>query len=1110
MTLYIDSTNYKTNIDIGNSGRYMMPLEVLPFNSFGVDKNISVPTKFIVPLESGIAFSLGDSIAYDYRRTRLIETDNDSDIVRRDINASFIPAAYYPDGSVKILHIHTDIRYVENEPLKYHLEWYQPTPIYWQPSGVAPTGCDAVDCTPGLDPFLICQNFVGLGDVWAFFNSCEPPCCIPNITPEQLALIGQPCPQVGDGIPLECISTISGYSIINEATVSNLAVSQGINGLTLNDDATSIVLLMSGVPVFNYGNLYIKDINDKYYIPQNMVYNIYHYDPYKLIVVATGELANSGTIIANYFTSIEYTHNSHLLSFSHRTNFKNSIRESTTLVDNASGLYSVSSGIPYIAEHCFLFNNFSGDVLTKNFANLSPYSVVLDETTTKINLWPTGVVDTNIASDYSANNIYKLSYLSKGSGGYLNFTQPTGYSTLGQLDFADVAMGIEFAVNIGTGDTNGLMQHAYTQNIGGIRRIDEFVDNRLLDGMGTYTGEYKAIDDTINNAIIGYYSGTHTRHGVSGWNIFGFSHGIETYETTGLVLPSYYANNATNILSLAWLQYLTSANTDLLQHVRIGTNHLQNVRYNKLGSLSSPSSIACIGEFDISSQYNHWDVFLYSWLFDASLTSYFSYNNCINAWSIEAGARRFRTPCSGGTECSGIVYCNPVDNTLTLYESCNRALMLDIDCYIVPVPTSIIGSPCTTGVGFSGEIEYIPWTFTPYDFTTIYDQQYEPQYTNLILQTVIGQRWGYWNYETSEAIVSLVENFRTNNPNGLVNKQTAGYVSGQLSSQMWLPFYCEQYSYCDDYLIMSADNLMTGTMDGYVPLGIMSRAYYITNDAEYLQRYAGIVHQIKYSVYSGSNTTWKYYSADITKNVDRYLSAWPYFKGALQTANITRADIPFETGTYPNGMKVYINNTGAAISNQTVGTYWVGEAATSSNLNVRQSSGTSSYLIENMQTFSAPLSLPVNLRTSTWTEYQETCTGSIPTGISQVWSDGLVSLYYPVTNQMQAAAIPSTGVVNVSLCSGTIQPYGPTMSGTFKCMSTNPHGYVELNGNGYWLLPNEQVTLSWTGAAQWMVNCQGGSYIQATFSGSASPNLGLFGNSTDITSILPLVSGLNF
>jgi len=152
------------------------------------------------------------------------------------------------------------------------------------------------------------------------------------------------------------------------------------------------------------------------------------------------------------------------------------------------------------------------------------------------------------------------------------------------------------------------------------------------------------------------------------------------------------------------------------------------------------------------------------------------------------------------------------------------------------------------------------------------------------------------------------------------------------------------------------------------------------------------------------------------------------------------------------------------------------------------------------------------LRTSTWTEYQETCTGLIPTGISQIWSDGMVSLYYPITPYPEVGVIPQTGQISVSLCSGSIQPYSGSISGTFTCVggSNSAHGYVEIGTTGIWLLPGEFTGVLFNGLQNWMVNCQDGSYINAVFSGNTTPNIALFGSTSNIAYMLPLVSGLDF
>lgn len=381
----------------------------------------------------------------------------------------------------------------------------------------------------------------------------------------------------------------------------------------------------------------------------------------------------------------------------------------------------------------------------------------------------------------------------------------------------------------------------------------------------------------------------------------------------------------------------------------------------------------------------------------------------------------------------------------------------------------------------------------------------------------------------------------------LVNAQNIFYESGQLYSADWLSRTVEEYSYMGyntditttGFVVNSANNIMTGTLNGSMPLALMAEAYTITQDQSYINRYVGILGQIPYMIYSGNNTSWQYYSPMFNNRVRNILSGWPRFRAVI--SRIGDVSIPIETGTYPNGdvtgvapseitnygAKIYVYNSGGSpIATPTIQTSKLGKISTDSSLYIRTESGTvTSGLNLNFLTHTSPSALYTDLRPSTWEYFNELMSGQIPTGISQLVLGGNVAMFRPVTTYPEASLIPLWDSVldrnrwQVSVCSGVLQSYIGDMSGSFTCThhasgyNTAP-AYVSLGGTGVWLLPEESTSFTWSGPTEFFVNCQDSSNILARFSGQeavvGTKNIGLFGSIDHINTLIPLVSGLNY
>jgi len=1161
--LAINTSLFNTEFSLTESGRYILPLSIGDFDSGGLDKNVIYPSRFIIPFESGQAMMI-PLTQPDVYRVRLIETWEGGQ--RYDISVGYEPASFWNDGSIKILHAYANVRWVADVPLTYHLEWFNPTPVAWYSGVEAYTGCADIDCDGGIDPFLFCDDVGGGIGQWQFLAFCENPCCVPNITLEQIALIGTPCEPLFSGIALgPCINVTGGYTVYNnnlDNNIQTLATGSANNELFgVVDKYGNTSVLPYRYPTINSGILYIKDVNGNVYYPQDTAWDVVSNDKYRIVILTTGRFMNGDRPLASYRTSIEHTYDSYIYSFNHHTSFEYGVEYNTEVIGN-TGVTTVTSGLPIIQEHCFLFPGFTGQVLTRNIEAMAPYSVTFDGSDTKVNLWPSGLTDTNATQDYSANNAYKMAYLHKGSGvsGLLNFDLPSGYLTYlngigeypGITGYQNISMGIDFALNLGPSSV--ILQYAYDQNVSHSRDMKNVAHTSIFGKLGTYSGEYQHIDDVINNSLLGYYVNTNTRHGVSGWNMAGYSHGRETPTNTGLVLPDASINNAHNTIALAWTQGYATSHTGVLQAARNATKHMLHVRSNQIDMIASPTSTLGIGNFQNISAYNNWDIQLYSWLLDGDYLSLLSYNHFIESMSAFALALENERFCgSGAPACSGQMRCeeSQVFGITEPCSPCYSELVMDTGLF------TLIGTPCDpTGIdpalGYNADIEWRYVESTPF---TRYGHAYSGMYNVMFYQLLLANQFtfkeniGVWIQNTIDA-------FTYYNPSGLVNAQSAGYRDDQLMAPLWMSKYYEVYQDNStvsvlryftevptprDYLIMSANNLMSGTLNGVLPLALMASAYDITQDDAYLRRYMGVVNQIPYTMYSGSNSDWQYYAPHLPERTTNYLAGWPVFKRALQDAGITMADIPIETGAYLNGdttgtltteitnygAKIYVYNTGVApIVAPTLNTGKLGKITTDSSLYVRTQSGTvTSGLNLGFLTHSNPTALVTDLRPSTWEYYVEPTSGNIPTGISQLVLGGNVSIYRPITQYPEASIIPQYDSINgrrrlqVSVCSGVIYPYSGPMSGTFTC-THHQNGYntapafISIGGTGTWLLPEESVSYVWGGPTTLVVNCQDSSNILARFSGQeavvGTNNIGLFGDLDHINILLPLVTGLSY
>jgi len=991
---------------------------------------------------------------------------------------SIIPISFWRDGSIKHASIFFDIINIQQSVGAYSLEWY-PIPKatwlydsafqYWE-------DCSGVDCNDNLPCLMICNWDSDTNTSRYFFTpTCDSPCCQCSPPDELLDQIGKECPVIGEGYAFRCDPTYAPASKdanvrrqfgVKYPTYFDMRLYTQDNGYVLEDELVNINLYIDN-PIFNSGIYYIRDTNGNVYTPvANNSYSFLAVDSYLCSYMISGVLSDGVNTIASFITNIQHSTRSNTVDYSHTVVFEQDMRNFN------------------IAEHSLVFSGEYGIPYTKNFNSNTPFNYEIFPEFVKVNIWPTGLGDSNLAIDYSGSNIKELRYLHKGSGGIQNFTMPTGYynslSGLGidvtQVNFSGMSFNIDFSINLSTGLYSYIYQgltDSYTDG----RVNTTFSGNTALGQYGTHLGDFQFVDNSIASGIMSLLKNQVT----SGWNSIGILN-----------------NNYNNILATAWKYADTTNNTVLFSNTISGSRAFFNNNFHKSlinnTSLGFSTNVLGIGDFQTTGLV-YPDVLLYSKILDDNIIHGLGYEIFMNNWIADASLRISCLPvlCSGGYS---MLLCDADTNTYVFNDVCLPCCSSAITASL----TGLIGSPCNpiVNTGYMIPCSNIDWI-----------SYYTRPFSNIVANELY-QKLLYADYYHNSILLTdcsyIINGILTQYPSGLT------YSNNILNNQEWLSLAKLYLDDIDDFIIDTANNFLSGSFDGKIPLTFMALAYDITLDSNYLKRYCGWAHQQKYNIYNGPNSQYRGSGVNLIERNSNH-NSWLRFKNSIQKAGWSISDIPLETGTYPNGMKVYVNNTGlSSISDQLVRTYWVGESGTTSNLNIRQSLGPSDYLISDMATFSSPESLIVNLRTSTWTEYQETCTGLIPTGISQIWSDGMVSLYYPITPYPEVGVIPQTGQISVSLCSGSIQPYSGSISGTFTCVggSNSAHGYVEIGTTGIWLLPGESTGVLFNGLQNWMVNCQDGSYINAVFSGNTTPNIALFGSTSNIAYMLPLVSGLDF
>lgn len=413
------------------------------------------------------------------------------------------------------------------------------------------------------------------------------------------------------------------------STLTATSVSSGINV----DTGSTTFCIMNTTPGIKQGGASPKVSNSQFvlyngalpYSVSGVGLVVESSGTQQLVVKATGWLTNANTLLpAKFETRIKARAGSSIVDFDHATIFTDNMKNYPQL--NSHAFYLTCSTKPQI--------------LTKDFAKKTPFQVEdIDATTRAVALIPS--ISSNIAgapnpltgyvaNDYTFNEGYKLAYLSKGSGQYLNPGLPAEYrvlltgarvsgdtseltlNTIQNADMIGVAMHAKFAINLGT--SGSALQNIYELYPIGYVAPTTAADTYVLGKVAPFSSKYTGSDynygwlDTVDsgcrNSLLGKFN-NHNRYNEYGWHIFGNTHEDEYPGSTGtlgdiIARPSYHrvwSNNHNGEAGALWQLYFASAETGLLKQARIATDYVASVNtchhtptgsYQDAGSLRYP------------------------------------------------------------------------------------------------------------------------------------------------------------------------------------------------------------------------------------------------------------------------------------------------------------------------------------------------------------------------------------------------------------------------------------------------------------------------------------------------------------------------------------------
>lgn len=427
---------------------------------------------------------------------------------------------------------------------------------------------------------------------------------------------------------------IWGYGI-SAPVGSTLTAVTSSSGVNVNTGTTTLCIL-NNTPGIKHGGVTPKVSNSSFVLYNGAI-------PYSVSGVGC-VVESSGTQQIIVKTTGWLTNANNLLPAKFETRFKARAGSSIVDVDHATIFTDNMKNYPQLNSHGFyLTYNTRPQILTKDFAKKVPFQVEsIDATNLAVVMIPS--IATNItgapapltgytSADYTFYEAYKLAYLSKGSGQYLNPGLPAEYytaltgvrvsqdtteltiNTIQNADMIGVAMHCKFAINLGT--SGAALQNIYELYPIGYVAPTTAAATQVLGKVEPFSSKYtgsdynfdwlNVVDSGCRNTLLGKYN-NHNRYNESGWHIFGNTHedeypgatGVAGYSPPYIARPSYHrvwSNNHNGEAGALWQLYFAAAETGILKTARIATDYVASINtchhtptgaYQDSGSLRYP------------------------------------------------------------------------------------------------------------------------------------------------------------------------------------------------------------------------------------------------------------------------------------------------------------------------------------------------------------------------------------------------------------------------------------------------------------------------------------------------------------------------------------------
>lgn len=892
------------------------------------------------------------------------------------------------------------------------------------------------------------------------------------------------------------------------------------SGLDISTGAATFTIRNSA-PLIGNGAYVLLDGAGNSYSPTGVSFSVVQSGGQQITVQVTGRMMTTGGgEFMSFVSYISASANSAIVKYQH------------------SAIFTADMRSNFVRGLAFRFDNNTSQILTRRFDKKLPYEVTAAGGSTFVTLWPSGRSDTQVSSDWSVENGFKLAYLHKGSGAnaVLNVNLPTGYNDLfrnittynsaesalsdGIVNYTDstqatdligFSMDAEFAINLGSSGTEA--QQMFEHNPIGYREVVTAVESNAYGlQAGKQSATYANFDQSLNRGIYGYWY-ANERHQDYGWHRYGQTHdgswGLETTPGVSGQRPKYYrasSNDHYNTCELAWRQFFSTADTGCLHVARVLTDHqraLSNIKHpvpsgresgRFVGVDSHAYSLNGMGPNHGLAGYNdqfqalggHFTLksrLLLSWLIDG------------NRWA-KSGYHQY------------IDTCVTRNHWTTFYNSYS----LSRDFTVAFEEAMIL-------------YEYAP--NTPNLLVNIHKFA-----SGIIAGLPNGITTGTVNTAPSNTIL-VYPDFMTKYADLFPN-----YVHGSLPRTM------------EDTIIATANNFSGQTPIYYFAeylKSIDAKAYELTGETRYMTKHGGWLAVEDYKTYDGSLPQYKWFHPNLNTETVYHYRGWGRFKRTalamatppalvyenggkyINAATATSLNLTGETKAYATRIFIY-NDTGAPTTypDQYISAL---ETWDDSYSLITTSGGLSSgNIIDHFQQPSSPGLLGYSYReyrASTFQQYKRLTEASgknVPTGLSVVYIHGTNSIYGPQTEHPEAQVIFNGNYVAgrwdhySNNSSGTLYPLVTPLTGVFRCTAIQPSyrygmGWVSIGGSGKYLVAGETFQYVFTGPTTLAMRSTTNS-IQCRFSGVTAiqhyrTGCALFGDAANINYLLPYVTGTN-